>query len=226
MEAIVSADDRIDRARSLYERAVYFGDLGAVEAAERELDGVEADLLFTRGRLIHTRFLEARDEDQAKAKGDPAELPLFERAAFLYQMLGDVRGEGEALLWVGLFHQVVGRDHALAAPYLTRCLELATEVDDKSTMSEALRHMGIADHAAGRLDAAREELEESVRLRREIGLMPGVASNLIGLTYIAAAQGRRDDAEALIDEASSIAAAAGANRIVHHIEEARGNLGL
>jgi Flp pilus assembly protein TadD len=51
-------------------------------------------------------------------------------------------------------------------------------------MSEALRHLGIAEHRAGRLDTARQRLEESVRLRREIGLMPGVAANLVGLAYI------------------------------------------
>jgi hypothetical protein len=39
--------------------------------------------------------------------------------------------------------------------------------------------------------------------------MPGVAANLVGLAYIAAGQGRRDDALALIDEAGAIAAASG-----------------
>jgi hypothetical protein len=33
-------------------------------------------------------------------------------------------------------------------------------------MREALRHLGIAEHAAGRLEAARLHLEESTRLRR------------------------------------------------------------
>jgi hypothetical protein len=90
-------------------------------------------------------------------------------------------------------------------------------------MSEALRHLGIAEHAAGRLDAAWERLEESVRLRREIGFMPGVAANLVGLAYVAAGQGRRDDALALIDEASSIADASGAQAIVRQVAQARRN---
>jgi hypothetical protein len=31
------------------------------------------------------------------------------------------------------------------------------------------------------LDEARERLEESVRLRREVGFMAGVAANMVGL---------------------------------------------
>lgn len=226
MTASDGPDPRVDRARALYERAVNEGDADAVATADRELDRVEADLLLARGRLIHVRFLDERDAAPETAKGDPAELTMFERAAHLYQVLGNVRGEGEALLWIGLFHQVVGGDDDVAVSFINQCLELATQVGDKPTMAEALRHLGIADHRAGRLDRAREELEESVRIRRELGLLPGVASNLIGLTYIATTQGRRDDAVALIDEASDLAAASGARRIERHIREARENLGL
>jgi tetratricopeptide (TPR) repeat protein len=135
-----------------------------------------------------------------------------------------VRGEAESLFWIGCFHQLVRRDNAAAIPVLRRSLELAARAGDKATMSEALRHLGIADHTSGRLDTARQHLEESSRLRREVGLLPGVASNLVGLTYIAAAQGRRDDALALIEEARVIAEASGAHGIMRHIDEARSQL--
>jgi hypothetical protein len=137
---------------------------------------------------------------------------LFERAAQLYQMLGDVRGEGESLFWVGIVHQVVRHDDDTAVPILQRSYELATRADTL-TLSYALRHLGVAEHAAGRLDAARERLEESVRLRREIGFMPGVAASLVGLSYIAVAQGRRDEARALVEEAGAIAEASGADPV-------------
>jgi hypothetical protein len=90
-----------------------------------------------------------------------------------------------------------------------------------ATMSDALRHLGVAEHAAGRLDAARERLEESTRVRREAGLLPGVAANLVGLAYAAAGQGRRADALALADEAAAIADASGAPAIARQAEEAR-----
>ncbi len=217
-------DERLSKARQLYETAVFCGDEAALAQADTELDAVEADLAVARGRLMHTRFLLRRDEDPAGAAGDPAELALFERAAGLYHAAGNAGGEAQALFWAGCFHQVAGRDNATAGPYLQRSLELAAQAGDKYTMSEALRHQGIAEHAAGNLDAARQRLEESTRLRREIGVLPGVAANQIGLAYIAAAQGRRDDALAILDEASAIARAHNARRILRSVTEARAEL--
>jgi tetratricopeptide (TPR) repeat protein len=212
-------DDRVKQAKLLYERAVFSGDAAPLAEADRELDAVEADLALARGRLVHTRFLLRRDEGPAEE--DPAELPLFERAAALYQALEDVRGQAQALFWVGCFHQVVRDDHATAVPFFERSLQLASQADDKATMSEALRHLGIEAHAASRLDLARQRLEESTRLRRDIGSLRGAAANMIGLAYIAAAQQRHDDARALLDEASAIAEAHGAPRIQHQADEAR-----
>ena len=214
-------DERIRRAGIAYEQSVFGGHAGLLAAADRDLNGVEADLAMARGRLMHTRFLLRRDEAAGEPVAEPGELPLFERARDLYRALGDVGGEAEALFWIACYHQVVRRDDAAAVPALERSLELATQAGAKSTMSEVLRHLGIHAHAAGRLDAARERLEESTRLRREAGLMPGVAANLVGLAYIAAGQGRRDDALALLDEAGAIAEAHGADRIVGQVADAR-----
>lgn len=211
----MSTDERIERARLLYERAVFGGDASALAVAERELDAVEADLALARGRVVHARFLEHRRED-------PHELALFERAARLYQTLGDIRGEAESLFWIGTFYQVVRGDDDAAVPALDQSYTLATQAGDKLTMSYALRHLGIAEHAAGRPDAARDRLEESVRLRREIGFLPGVAANLVGLAHIAAGQGRRNEALALVDEAGTIAEASGAHGVIRSVDEARG----
>jgi tetratricopeptide (TPR) repeat protein len=200
----MGTDQRIDRARLLYEGAVFGGE-------------VEADLALARGRVIHARFLQERNEDLR-------ELALFERAAELYHELGDVRGEAESLFWIGIVHQVVRDDSDTAIPFFERSHERALQVDDKLTLSYVLRHLGLAEHAAGRLDAARERLQASVDIRREIGFLPGVAANLVGLTHIATAQGRHDDARALIEEARAIAEANGAHGILRHIDEARASL--
>ncbi|MEU7824875.1 tetratricopeptide repeat protein [Catellatospora sp. NPDC049133] len=213
----MSIDDRIERAREVYARAVFGGDTGALGEAERGLDAVEADTALARGLILHARFQSAAVD----AAEDPAELPLFERAFELYRALGDLRGEAEALFWIGCVHQFIRRDDETAVPYLERAGRLAAQTGDTPTRAEALRHLGIAAHAAGRLDEARERLEESSRLRREVGALPGVASNMIGLAYIAAAQDRRTDALAILDEADAIAGAHGAHAIVHHIEQAR-----
>ncbi|NRQ35308.1 tetratricopeptide repeat protein [Nonomuraea sp. NN258] len=206
----------IERSKRLYERAVYAGDEGALSESARELDAVEAALALARGRVLHVRFLDER-------RPDPAALALFERALSLYQALGDARGEAAALFWVGCYHQVVEGDHDTAVPLLERSRDLAD--GDTDIRAEALRHLGIADHAAGRYDSAKRNLEESSRLRREIGLLPGVAANMVGLIHIALAEGRRDDALDLAERARAIAVECGAERVVAFVDEARAQLG-
>lgn len=210
-------EDRLDRAKLLYERAVFNGDTTAVATAERELDGVEADLALARGRIVHARFL-------AERCADPAELALFERAAELYRKLGDVRGEAESCFWIGTFHQVVGDDSDVALPALERSYELAAQAGDKLILSYAIRHLGFAAMADDRLDVARERLEESVRLRQELGFAPGVAAGLLALAELSAKSGDYDLAETLLDRAGVVAEASDAQGTRHWIEEARAEL--
>lgn len=207
----------IERARQLYESAVFGGDADSLPAAERELDKVEADLALARGRILHARFLEQRRED-------PRELQLFERAVELYHRLGDVPGEAESLFWAGCFHQVVRGDHDVASSFLERSYELAAAAGDKLTMSYAVRHLGFAEMAAGRSSDARERLEQSVALRREIGFLPGVAAGLLALARLAAGDGDRDEALALVAEAEAIAEASDAHGVLRWIEESRAEL--
>jgi len=216
----MNTDERIERARESFERAVYGGDGSALVEAERGLDAIEADVALARGRIRHARFQSAAGSPTE----DPDELPLFERALALYRALGDVRGEAEASFWIGCLHQFIRRDDETAVPHLERSCRLAEQAGDQRIRSEALRHLGISSHAAGRLDEARDRLEESSRLRRAAGALPGVASNMIGLAYIAAAQDRRADALTTLDEAETIAREHGAHAILRHIERARAQI--
>jgi tetratricopeptide (TPR) repeat protein len=226
-------DERIEQARRLYERARLDGEAAALDEAARLLDGVEADgppdsdtaaadLAVARGMILHGRYLDQREA--GSATGDPRELPLFEQAARHYQAAGDQRGEGEALFWAGCCQQIVLGDHEAAIPLLERSLDLATQAGDRPTMAEDLRHLGIAAHAAGHLDQARAHLEASTELRRETGHLAGVASNLVGLTYVAAGQGRQADALACAQEAADLAARTGAHGVARQAEEARAAL--
>jgi len=210
-------EERIAHANRVYERMVFAGDTDGLGAAVDGLDAVEADLCLARGKLLHARFLQDGDSDQD-------EQVLFERAARLYHTCGDVRGEAEALCWTGIFDQVVRRDDEAAVPTFEQARDLAIAADDQLTVSYALRHLAIAEHNAGRLDEARALLEESTKLRRDAGFPAGVAANLVGLIYIAAAQGRRADALFLADQARQTAEAAGAHNILHQIAEARSSL--
>ncbi len=217
----MSADDAFEESRLLYERAIFTGDRASLAQATRLLDGKEADLALARGRIRHGEFLLERIRDSAGASENPDELASFELAAARYRALGDQRGEAQACFWIGCCHQVVRRDNDTAIPLLERALRLATEAGDRATMAEALRHLGIAEHAAGRLDQARARLEESTALRRQLGKPAGVAANLVGQAYIALGQDRRDDAIAYLDEAAALAAEGNAPVIQRQVDEAR-----
>ena len=138
----MTAEARLERAAALYERSVFGGDASAIATALTELDHVEADLALARGRILHARFLEDRQEDATEGT-------LFERAVQLYAKIGDLRGEAEAQFWVGTFHQVVRGDTAAALPSLQRSYTLAVQVGDRLTQSYAARHLGFADLEAG-----------------------------------------------------------------------------
>jgi tetratricopeptide (TPR) repeat protein len=203
-------DERLTRAGELYERAVFGGDGEALPDADRELDGVEADLALARGKVMHARFLEQRTEE-------PGELDLFTRAAELYHRLGDERGEAEALFWVATYHQVVRDDSATALPVLERARGLATKAGDSLTLSYVLRHLGFVEQAAGRTAAARDLFLESTRLRREIGFHAGVAANLVGLAHLAADDGDPAAARRYLDEATAVATECGAAGVLRWI---------
>jgi hypothetical protein len=207
-------DERVTLAGELYERAVFGGDRTALAAADRELDGVEADLALARGRVLHARFLECRVEE-------PRELVLFERAAELHRRLGDERGEAEALFWVATFHQVVRADHDTAVPALERARELAGRAEDSLTLSYVLRHLAFVEQAVGKVAAARELFLESTRLRREVGFHAGVAANLVGLAHLAMDDDEPDVARQHLEEATVIAADCGAVGVLRWVEDAR-----
>ena len=52
-------------------------------------------------------------------------------------------------------------------------------------------------------------------------MLPGVAANLLGLAYVAAADSRPDDARALLEEAAQIAEQSGAKGVAKWIEQSR-----
>lgn len=207
-------DHRLDRAKELYELATFGGDPDALAVGEDELDGLEADLMLARGRLLHARFLADHQEN-------PQELSALKRAVQLYQRLGDVRGEAEARFWVGTLHQVVRGDGDAALPQLQRAYDLAVQVGDALTRSYAVRHLGFHAMEQGHFDLAGEQLEESLRLRRQLGFRSGVAAALLALAELSRRRGEPERAEALLGQAATEAEQCGARGVLRWIEAAR-----
>jgi hypothetical protein len=211
------ADERLTRARDLYERATFGGDASALTEADAALDAVEADLALARGRILHARVLGGGDPD-------PAEGTLFERAAELYNRLEDDAGEADALFWFGIYHQVVRHDGDTARPSLQRSYDLANRTGERLTLSYAARHLAFDAMEHEDLATARGLFEESLRLRRELDFAPGVAAALLALAELSAATGDAAEAEQLLDEADTVAEASEADGVRHWIAQARTEL--
>jgi tetratricopeptide (TPR) repeat protein len=210
-KALALVDDPLARADLLNEQALFAGDADARAAAEGELDRAEARLLLERGRVLHARFLAEREED-------PRELELFEAGLALARAGEDDRLVAEALFWVGIVHQVVRGDDETSYPFFERSYALATELGDRKLQSYAVRHLGFAHAAAGRHEDAWPAFEESVRLRREEGFLPGVAAGLYTLGEFALEQGRPEEARGYLREARELADRTGAHAFLQRID--------
>jgi tetratricopeptide (TPR) repeat protein len=217
-EALALVDDPLARADLLNEQALFAGDADARAEAERELDRAEARLLLERGRVLHARFLAERQED-------PRELELFESGLALARTSGDDPLVAEALFWVGIVHQVVRGDQDASFPCFERSYAIASELNDRKLMSYAVRHLGFAHDAAGRNEEAWAAFDESVRLRREEGFLPGVAAGLFTLGEVAVERGRPDQAKPLLEEARELAERTGARPFLELIDAALSELG-
>ncbi|GHJ43801.1 hypothetical protein Cs7R123_11430 [Catellatospora sp. TT07R-123] len=206
----------MDDAHALYEASMFYGDEHAVDKALPLLDRVEADLALARGKILHAKFL--RDRDQA----DPAELELFLRASELYHRFGDERGYAEAMFWIGTYYQVIEHDGRGSWPFLRHAESLAEAAEDRLLLSYIVRHLGfVHQYEDGDLDRARQRLEQSVALRREVGHQPGVAAGLLALAELSGQAGDAAERERLLDEAERTAAEAEAHGVLRWIAAAR-----
>jgi hypothetical protein len=113
------------------------------------------------------------------------------------------------------------RDDDAALPHLLRARELAELAGDKLTLSCVVRHLGFLDVNAGRLREAREQLEASVRLRREIGFAAGAAVDMVALAELALDEGEPNRARTVLDEAERLAIDSGADGVLRLIAEVR-----
>jgi tetratricopeptide (TPR) repeat protein len=209
LEALeLAGDDPLLRAELLNEQAMFGGVGEARDHAARELDRAEARLEAERGRILHSRFLVDR------AQEDPRELEHFEASLAAARRAGDPRLEGWGRFWIGLVHQVVRGNGDAALPDLEAAYEAGLETGDTLLQSYAIRHLAFASDESGRHDDAWRGFEESLELRRADGFQPGVAAALLALAQTAREQGRTDEAAGLFAEARQTAQSCNAQGIL------------
>jgi hypothetical protein len=210
----VTSDQLGERLRALYDKASFGGDSAALLEGAAEIKAAQAQLALGRGRFLHAQFL----LDHEKR---PEQLEQLTMAVKLFGELTDQRGEAEATFWMALYHQVVCGDEATAVPLLERAQLLAAAADDPLMMSYVVRHLGFVDMNARRFEGARGNFEESVRLRRQIGFLPGVGAGLLALAELAVITGDRAGAQRLLQQASNVAAEAEATGVLQWISQVR-----
>jgi tetratricopeptide (TPR) repeat protein len=213
-------EDRIRNVASLYEIESFEGDPALWDQEELLLDAVEAEISLARGRLLHARFLllllQGKD---TKFDHSSEALSLFNHAEEIYRRLGNDRGEAEVLFWIGVIDQVTRHDDKAALVSFRRARELATKTGDILLLSSVERHLGFSDIHSGRFDEARKHLEESVKLRREMGFEAGIAAGLVSLAELSIETGDLRHAQELLDEAEAMSAPqkAGIRTIVQQV---------
>jgi uncharacterized protein len=208
---------RVHTAREAYERGMFYGERGRAAAALADLDGLAtAEAELERGKLLHVAAI-------ADGRLQPGEREAFGAALAGFRERGSAADEAEALFWLGLCDQWDG-DDAAAEPLLRASYDLAAASGDRLTHSYAARHLGFVAAARGETDEARSLLQESLRLRQELGFDAGVAAAQLALAELEREQGRSEVADTLLDEADRLAEAIGAVAVSGWIAGARAQL--
>jgi hypothetical protein len=199
-----------------YDQSGFGGRPEALSAGLTAVRHAQAVVDLVRGKLLHAEYLAAEDRPGEV----PEELAAFESAAAGFADVGDRRGRGEALLWQGLYHQVVRSDSDTAAPLLESARAAAEGEGDDLTLSYAERHLGFHDWEGGRDTEARRHLERSVELRRGLGWAAGTAAGLLALCEFEATHGQPEVAAQHLAEAETLAAGVGAEGVLAWIRAA------
>jgi len=152
--AIESLRSHLD---GFYDDAVFGGRPEAVGTGLVAARHAQAVVDLARGKLLHARYLAAD-----KRSGDvPEELGAFESAAEGFAAVGDERGRGEAVLWLGLYHQVVRSDSEAALPFLESARDVAHAERDDGRRRVPLQ-LELARRGAD--SKARQHRDRAVRL--------------------------------------------------------------
>jgi hypothetical protein len=217
-----SLEERLQSASSLHQIESHEWSSEHWAESELALEEAEAAVALARGRVEYEKFLRSGPGGYpAPGVSGAAALPHFRRAAELFQRVGEARGEAESLFWLGTLQQVLEHDYGAARESLERARSLATSTGDRLVLSSVERHLGFVAMLTGDPAGAKQHLESSTRLRRELGFWPGVAMALIAEAELAIEHGDPEGARRALTEAGEIARAHRAAGAIAAVDHAR-----
>ncbi|HUY45475.1 MAG TPA: tetratricopeptide repeat protein [Streptosporangiaceae bacterium] len=134
-----------------------------------------------------------------------------ERAAAIYQSLGDQSGHARALDQIGTLHRFAARFRAALAHH-QEAGELFQAAGDSGGVASALNHTGIACYHLGRYEDAQEHLKAALALYRRAGDRRGEAKTLNNMGNMQLHRGLHRDALRSYHRALEIFLAIGGER--------------
>jgi predicted ATPase/DNA-binding SARP family transcriptional activator len=143
-----------------------------------------------------------------------------ETALALYRSLGDKWGEAYCLMLCGASWSMDG-DIILGRSLLEQSISIFESLDNKLSLAEALNWLSM-DHRESQ--AAREVLQRSLQLNRQLGHLAGIASDLVGLAQQYYWDGDYESGERWLAEALALQQELGSQTGQAWVYENYGNL--
>jgi tetratricopeptide (TPR) repeat protein len=170
---------------------------------------VEAAALTRLGMLAH--FAALSDLTQADWESEER---LFAAALTIQKDEGDLAGQAESLLGLGLVHQVLRGDWRTAMPFYREALGLAEEHADEMVRSEVHRHIGFYYvFVTADCEKGLRHLRKSQVLRERYGDPRRIATGTLALGEAELAAGNRTTAVRLLREAVDQARSSGLSEL-------------
>lgn len=152
--------------------------------------GTQSEIAFFLWMLGYNRFFSS-DFKQA--------IPILEEAIALFQTLDEDFYRAESLHWLGVCHRFLGQVEEARA-YARQIRELSRRTGNKFAFARILGSRAIYEVFEDNNPQARNNLQEAIAIRDELGYQAGIAISLVGLGLDAFFEGDFSRAEMFVKD--------------------------
>ena len=195
----VTARAYLNKARAEIQRSEYDSARESAEAVFEILGETEADELVAQANRI-LGIVAAEQGNLAGAE------KLFHKCIWVLRKLDCTDGLSIAYANLAVVHKRQG-NFAKALGYHSKVVRMASEAGDQQRMASTLVNIALCLYKTGRLDEAREKLEDSLQRSLSIAYERGIVSAMLGLANVHRLKGDMDKAAELLATARAKSAA-------------------